>query len=702
MGEWAQMVVRHDTRSLLAAGAVLVGLSCGGEGIEPPTSGNLEVTTVTSGPEPDGDGYSVTIDDGPDTPLGANATLQHDDLDPGTHSVRLTGIAANCAVTGDNPRSISILAGETTTVSFQLTCSATTGGLQITAATSGPSPDSDGYTIIVDGSDRGTLEVSGAATLDGLTPGTHAVGLSGIAANCQVQGDNPRSITVTIGASATAAFAIICAPPPAIAGTIRITTSTSGADLDADGYAFAVNGGTTQPIGISTTASLASVAAGAHIVRLSGLAGNCSVQGTNPRSVTVAAGATAEVSFSVTCTATTGSLTITTTTTGTSPDPDGYTVSVDGGTVRPIGIDATLSVPSLASGTHTVTLAGLAGNCAVQGDNPRTVTIVAGASATAVLTISCSTPGVKRWTSIPSGTTMSLSRVSGSSATNVFVVDQSGTIWHYDGSTWSLQSVPSTIRAVWANSANDAFAVGRGRPGTLLHYDGQQWSPMVPPPAPPNLEEYDLTIEAVWGSSGTDVFAVGHWSVDFDFGGDVIAYIAHYDGTAWSLSADRGNHTPSAIWGSSANNVYAIAQFFESDIDVHNSDILHFDGDTWSLPVSELALELRHIWGSSASDVYVTGQTNNYTGDNTGVLWHFDGTSWSTLASPTTEPLGPIWGSSATDIFMISGRHRIWHFDGATWKNVHTSSEVVNDIWGSSSTDVYVVGDNGTILHGTP
>jgi Tol biopolymer transport system component len=264
----------------------------------------------------------------------------------------------------------------------------TTGSIEITSSTTGVSPDPDGYTITLDGTDRGALDVSGGVTLEGLTEGSHTVGLSGVAANCQVQGENPRAVTVTAGASATAAFEVTCNAPPPVTGSIRITTSTTGPDPDANGYDFAVDGGTSQPIGINVTTTLANVAAGAHTVRLSGVAANCTVQGGNSRSVSVSAGVATEVSFAVSCALGTGSIVITTTTTG-SPDPDGYTVALDNGTAQAIGTNATLTIPAVSPGAHRVTVGGLATNCRAQGDNTRSVTVTAGATVTIVFSLDC-------------------------------------------------------------------------------------------------------------------------------------------------------------------------------------------------------------------------------------------------------------------------------------------------------------------------
>jgi WD40 repeat protein len=267
----------------------------------------------------------------------------------------------------------------------------TTGSLRITSTTSGPTPDEDGYTITLDGTDRGALGTSSDVSIEGLEAGEHLVGLSGIAGNCSVEGQHPRTVTVTAGQSVTVGFAVTCVTPPPTVGSLRLSTTTTGPNLDPDGYAFAVDGGTSQPIGINATATLTNVAAASHSVQLSGLAGNCSVAGTNPRPVTVTAGATAETSFAVTCAAATGSIQVTTSTTGSNLDADGYLLSLDGGASQPIGINTSLTLSGRAPGTHTLALSGVATNCRTEGENPRTVELVAGNTVTVTFTTNCTT-----------------------------------------------------------------------------------------------------------------------------------------------------------------------------------------------------------------------------------------------------------------------------------------------------------------------
>src|SRR5439155_55779 len=139
------------------------------------------------------------------------------------------------------------------------------------------------------------------------------------------------------------------------------------------------------PTNGSTTFS--GVLEGAHVVQLSGVASNCTVNTKNPLPVTLV-GSSTTATFSVTCAATTGSLKVTTGTTGSDLDPDGYTVTVDEGQSRAIGINNTVTISGLSPGNHSVQLNGLAQNCSVS-SNPRTVSITAGSTTMTTFTVSC-------------------------------------------------------------------------------------------------------------------------------------------------------------------------------------------------------------------------------------------------------------------------------------------------------------------------
>ncbi|UCG86412.1 MAG: hypothetical protein JSW71_21335 [Gemmatimonadota bacterium] len=89
--------------------------------------------------------------------------------------------------------------------------------------------------------------------------------------------------------------------PGTSTGDLRITATTTGQDLDPDGYLVVVDGSYSRSIGINGSVTFSNVAVGNHAVQLSDLADNCTV-GQNPRTVDVPAEATAETTFDVTCT----------------------------------------------------------------------------------------------------------------------------------------------------------------------------------------------------------------------------------------------------------------------------------------------------------------------------------------------------------------------------------------------------------------
>lgn len=111
------------------AGLIVLTGCGGGEGVTVlSTTGTLVITTSTSGAEPDADGYSVRIDTEPPRAIAPVATLTTSDLTPGNHMAELEEVAANCTVSGDDPRTVSVTAGGTATVRFIVTCGSTTGG----------------------------------------------------------------------------------------------------------------------------------------------------------------------------------------------------------------------------------------------------------------------------------------------------------------------------------------------------------------------------------------------------------------------------------------------------------------------------------------------------------------------------------------------------------------------------------------------
>jgi len=183
----------------------------------PPTTGDLTVTTSTTGTDLDPDGYTVSLDGTTSQPIpNSSDGVTFNNLSAGNHPVELSGVASNCSVTGGASHTVTVIAGQTISHTFSVSCTAippTTGDLVVSTTTGGSDLDPDGYTVTVDGASQ-AIGTSGNVTFSTLPAGAHTVGLSGVAANCAVSGQNPRSANVPAGGVGHADFAITCVAPP--------------------------------------------------------------------------------------------------------------------------------------------------------------------------------------------------------------------------------------------------------------------------------------------------------------------------------------------------------------------------------------------------------------------------------------------------------------------------------------------------------
>jgi Tol biopolymer transport system component len=171
-------------------------------------------------------------------------------------------------------------------------------------------------------------------------------------------------------------------------GSLQVTITTTGEPGTAT-YSLTLDGGTPSDVGINGMVNF-TVDAGTHAIRLDGLPGTCSLSGDNPQTVTVTADAVTNVSFAVTCLPPVGTVEVRVTTSG--PGPSSYDLLLDGATQDSVQSTASVSLPNVAAGPHTVGLSGLPPNCQVQEPNPQSVTVAASTTVAAVFSITCAAP----------------------------------------------------------------------------------------------------------------------------------------------------------------------------------------------------------------------------------------------------------------------------------------------------------------------
>ena len=246
---------RRVAATALCCGALLGWLACGGGGCDgtepcppPGNTGELQVVVTTAGPDTDPNGYTLLIGGVADSTVQPNDTLSITGLAPGALQVQLTDLTANCAVSGTNPKSVTILqkiglSAPPSVATFQVTCGVGTGSVLVKATTTGDPPDPDGYQLLLDGIDQGNIQVQDGITLSGVTTTQdHNIALGGVNANCQLQGDNPRTFQVTPGTQVEVEFIITCHATTQEIGALQVTVITTGQDPDPDGYGLSLDG----------------------------------------------------------------------------------------------------------------------------------------------------------------------------------------------------------------------------------------------------------------------------------------------------------------------------------------------------------------------------------------------------------------------------------------------------------------------------
>jgi predicted small lipoprotein YifL len=276
--------------------ALLATAGCGGKGPTDLVLPSLTVRTSTTGVEIDPDGYRVSIDGQPPSPVGVQATLTINELTDGQHSVELSGLAPNCAVSGANPSSATVRAGETANVAFAVACGATTGTLEVVTSSSGQPGDADGFVIVLDGAASNPIGATATVTFPSIATGLHTVELSGVAPNCQVTGDHPLGVAVEPGETARVSFAINCS---ATAGELAVTVSGLPPGIAA---AVTVTGPNSFSSAVTGTRSLTGLSPGTYTVAATNVVtgGATYAPSIGRPTVDVVAGGTAAVTVSYT------------------------------------------------------------------------------------------------------------------------------------------------------------------------------------------------------------------------------------------------------------------------------------------------------------------------------------------------------------------------------------------------------------------
>ncbi len=255
--------------------------------------GTVEVTVTSSG-EAVPDGYSLVLGNTRNETVTANGVTVIGGVPAGNTSAELV-VPGNCTLQGENPRTLAVPFSDAASTTFEVTCVANEGALEVITSTGGGDLDPDGYTVVVAGTLSAAMGLNDVVIFDPLTPGDVVVELTNVAANCVVSGDNPRAVSVATSDTVSTTFEVECAPRD-----MEVTTITTGMSLPG-GFTLAVEGQPDRAIGLNESIVLYGLPADDYLVGLPGLPDHCEVvNGSNPRTVTVSSGL-GSTTFEVTC-----------------------------------------------------------------------------------------------------------------------------------------------------------------------------------------------------------------------------------------------------------------------------------------------------------------------------------------------------------------------------------------------------------------
>ena len=489
------------------------------------------------------------------------------------------------------------------------------GSLEVTSLTFGIDPDPDGYVVMLDGRGVESIGVSGSVLIDDVAPGEHQVDLSGVAANCQLEGERPRTVTITESGAASAAFSIACADavPPAD-GELEVTVRTGGSSTDRDGYDVALFHVVGPAIPANGSVTVSGVPTGEQAVGLVNVAPNCAVLGEHPVRLTLESGVPATVDFTVVC--------------------------------------------------HTP----LPAPWPIVGTGPHALTHVSGTSSSNVFAIGHGQPpcptcegalSILRYDGDVLATQLSdfgrsLDIFAASSGAAFALVDGSfpGPFLRYNGATWvalpadgiELGSGGGGFFGLWGSSATDVYAVGdtvdavSARYPSAARWNGSAWLPVDLPSVA------GLSLADVWGSSELDVYAVGSAAGR--------GAVLHFDGVTWSVVLDEPHVGFARVGGTGPSDVWVTGHALVPTGDMleevaGHGAIRHFDGSGWSTVQSPTSAPLGAVSAVSSSVVYVIAD-----GGNGGSVWRYDGSTWIELTLRAGN-LFDTWASSAGDVFAV-------------------------------------------------
>lgn len=207
-------------------------------------------------------------------------------------------------------------------------------------------------------------------------------------------------------------------------------------------------------------------------------------------------------------------------------------------------------------------------------------------------------------------------------ATNSVAVGDNGAVLLESSGSWSTLTAPTSedLRGVWAYSTSEIYVFGKQ--GTVYSYDGSSWTNQATAAGTDSNDKF----EDAWGNS-TFVYGLTE-------DGNLFRY--RRSSGMWTeiaTCAVGGNIQFEDLWGDGSGNIYLVGKNDATNVGV----IYKYDGSSCTNIVTSTD-DLNGIYGStSTGEIYAVGDS--------GYVQYYNGSVW-TESQPGADDLNDVWVAS--------------------------------------------------------
>jgi len=194
------MEISSWARRTLSLGIAAMGIqsaSCTDSRVGPEEPSTLSVSVTVAGVDADEE-FAVSLDNGEPRRLSPSAGVVIRFLASGQHTVALSGIQQNCTVAGPNPLTVDASPGETKSISFRVSCTATSGFIAVTIPVTGTS-ESLWFGVQIDTARTKLIKGNEKTVVGKFSGGQHSIRMLDIPTSCAVNGDSSTMLSISTG-----------------------------------------------------------------------------------------------------------------------------------------------------------------------------------------------------------------------------------------------------------------------------------------------------------------------------------------------------------------------------------------------------------------------------------------------------------------------------------------------------------------------